>query len=66
MVLSDWDCPPVEEPDRLARQIARTCLRRLAAGHPSARSQELARLAQPDLPGWSVKELYELLTRDDS
>ena len=25
MVLSDWDCPPVEEPDRLARQIARTC-----------------------------------------
>ena len=23
MVLSDWDCPPVEEPDRLARQIAR-------------------------------------------
>lgn len=25
MVLSDWDCPPVEEPDRLARQIARAC-----------------------------------------
>ena len=32
MVLSDWDCPPVEEPDRLARQIARTCLRRGYAG----------------------------------
>ena len=32
MVLSDWDCPPVEEPDRLARQIARACLRRGYAG----------------------------------
>ena len=32
MVLSDWDCPPVEDPDRLARQIARTCLRRGYAG----------------------------------
>ena len=36
MVLSDWDCPPVEEPDRLARQIARTCLRRGYAGAAAA------------------------------
>ena len=49
MVLSDWDCPPVEEPDRLARQIARTCLRRGYAGvaadfDPPARSGRLALL----------------------
>ena len=36
MVLSDWDCPPVEEPDRLARQIARACLRRGYAGMAAA------------------------------
>lgn len=57
---------PPEQQERAAEDEARTCLRRLAAGHPSARSKELARLAQPELPGWSVKELYELLTRDDS
>ena len=49
MVLSDWDCPPVEEPDRLARQIARTCLRRGYAGvaadfDPPARPDRLALL----------------------
>ena len=51
MVLSDWDCPPVEEPDRLARQIARTCLRRGYAGaaadfDPPARPDRLALLEE--------------------
>ena len=49
MVVSDWDCPPVEEPDRLARQIARACLRRGYAGaaadfDPPARPDRLALL----------------------
>ena len=39
----------------------------LLAGTAGARTlTESPRLAQPELPGWSVKELYELLTRDDS
>lgn len=32
MVVSDWDCPTLDDPDRLARQIARVCLRRSYAG----------------------------------
>ena len=32
MVVSDWDCPPLDDPDRLARQLARVCLRRRGGG----------------------------------
>lgn len=32
MLLADWDCPPVEEPRRLARQLTDVCLRRSFAG----------------------------------
>ena len=57
---------PPEQRERATEDDARACLRRLETSHPSARSKELARLAQADVPGWSVKELYELLTREDS
>lgn len=32
MLLSDWDCPPVEEPGRLAGQIVQVCHQRRYAG----------------------------------
>lgn len=32
MLLSDWDCPPVEEPGRLAGQIVQVCHQRRFAG----------------------------------
>ena len=49
MVVSDWDCPPLDDPDRLARQLARVCLRRGYAGaaadfDPPARPDRLALL----------------------
>ena len=54
MVLSDWDCPPLDDPDRLARQLARVCLRRGYAGaaadfDPPARPDRAA-LLQALLP----------------
>lgn len=32
MLLADWDCPPVEEPERLAGQIVQVCRQRRFAG----------------------------------
>ena len=54
MVVSDWDCPPLDDPDRLARQLARVCLRRGYAGaaadfDPPARPDRAA-LLQALLP----------------
>ena len=54
MVVSDWDCPPLYDPDRLARQLARVCLRRGYAGaaadfDPPARPDRAA-LLQALLP----------------
>ena len=53
MVLSDWDCPPVEEPDRLARQIGRTvwpCWRRFLPCWPPAAGPCMSRSTAPS-PG---------------
>ena len=52
--LPDWDCPPLDDPDRLARQLARVCLRRGYAGaaadfDPPARPDRAA-LLQALLP----------------
>ena len=54
---------PPEGELRAGPEEARACLRRLAdtAGQ-RIRPKELARQAHGLLPGWSVKELYELLT----
>lgn len=54
---------PPEDELRAAPEEARACLRRLAdAAGRRLRPKELARQAHGLLPGWSVKELYELLT----
>lgn len=42
MVVSDWDCPPLDDPDRLARQLARVCLRRGYAGAARYGAEHLA------------------------
>lgn len=54
---------PPEDELRAGPEEARACLRRLAdAAGQRIRPKELARQAHDLLPGWSVKELYELLT----
>lgn len=54
---------PPEGELRAGPEEARACLRRLAgAAGQRIRPKELARQAHDLLPGWSVKELYELLT----
>ncbi len=58
---------PPEEELRADTAEARACLRRLAASPGQRlRPKELARQAHALLPGWSVKELYELLTDDEA
>ncbi|WP_297228396.1 16S rRNA (cytidine(1402)-2'-O)-methyltransferase [uncultured Desulfovibrio sp.] len=57
---------PPEEELRADVAEARACLRRLAASSGQRlRPKELARQAHALLPGWSIKELYELLTDDE-
>lgn len=51
MLLADWDCPPVEQPGPLARQILRVCRERRFAGavldwEAPARSDRRALLGQ--------------------
>lgn len=54
---------PPEATARASEEEARACLRRLAGqGGSHIRPKELARQAQARLTGWSVKELYDLLT----
>lgn len=56
---------PPETAARASDEEARACLRRLLGGDGSrTRPRDLARRAQALLTGWSVKELYELLTRE--
>ena len=54
MVVSDWDCPPLDDPDRLARQLARVCLRRGYAGAAA----DFDPPARPDRAALLVPEHY--------